>query len=219
MRIYLKLTESNQVIHFSYQQYLTGALHKWIGKDNNAHHAVSLYSFSWLQSVDVFKEGIKTNNNSFFFISAYEEELIKSIVNGIISDPEVCFGARVSDIQIEHDPTFTTSHKFFAASPILVKRTIDNREKHFTYADEESSKWLTETLQTKLKAAGLDETGVQVAFDKSFHSPKTKVIAYKSIQNRVNHCPVIITGSPGQIAFAWNVGVGNSTGIGFGALK
>ena len=28
-----------------------------------------------------------------------------------------------------------------------------------------------------------------------------------------------LKGSPEQIAFAWDVGVGNSTGIGFGALK
>jgi CRISPR/Cas system endoribonuclease Cas6 (RAMP superfamily) len=30
---------------------------------------------------------------------------------------------------------------------------------------------------------------------------------------------VIIKGTPEQLAFAWNVGLGNSTGIGFGALN
>ena len=39
------------------------------------------------------------------------------------------------------------------------------------------------------------------------------------IKNKASICPVIVKGTSEQIAFAWNVGVGNSTGIGFGALN
>jgi CRISPR/Cas system endoribonuclease Cas6 (RAMP superfamily) len=35
----------------------------------------------------------------------------------------------------------------------------------------------------------------------------------------VNWCPIIIKGKPETKLFAWNVGLGNSTGIGFGAIK
>jgi CRISPR-associated endoribonuclease Cas6 len=219
MRLYLKLTKSKNLIPFNYQQFLTGAIHKWIGGENTLHDATSLYSFSWLQNVDTYKGGVSTKDGSYFFISAYDEALIKSILRGIMVDPSVCFGVHVSEVQIANEPNFSEQQYFYTASPVFIKRSVNNQEKHYTYTDTESAKWLTETLQTKLKKAGLPDEGVSVSFDKDFHTPKTKIIFYKNIQNRVSICPVIVKGTPKQIAFAWNVGVGNSSGIGFGALK
>jgi CRISPR-associated endoribonuclease Cas6 len=219
MRLYLKLTKSTELIPFNYQLFLTSALHKWIGAENILHDATSLYSFSWIQNVDTYKAGIKTKDGSYFFISAYDEALIKTILRGIMADSSACFGVHVAEVQIAHEPNFSEQQYFYTASPVFIKRSIDNQEKHYTYTDEDSAKWLTETLQTKLKKAGLPDAGVNVSFDKDFHTPKTKIISYKNIQNRVSICPVIVKGTPEQIAFAWNVGVGNSSGIGFGALK
>jgi CRISPR-associated endoribonuclease Cas6 len=71
----------------------------------------------------------------------------------------------------------------------------------------------------KLRKAGLSDEDANISFQKDYPGAKTKIIHYNNIGNRVNVCPVVIEGSPEQIAFAWNVGVGNSTGIGFGALK
>ncbi len=78
---------------------------------------------------------------------------------------------------------------------------------------------LTETLKRKLKIAGLPDDKINVSFQSDYSGAKTKIIYYNNIGNKVNICPVIIEGTPEQIAFAWNVGVGNSTSIGFGALK
>ena len=112
----------------------------------------------------------------------------------------------------------TYAHLLAKGKPVFVKRRINGREKHFLYSDKESNELLTETMATKLSKAGLSSDGVSVRFDNEFHNPKTKLLEYRGIKNRANICPVIIKGTPEQIAFAWNVGVGNSTGIGFGAL-
>src|SRR5450432_2694610 len=127
MRLYLRLTKNKELIPFNYQPYLTGALHKWIGDKNDIHDRLSLYSFSWLQNVDVINgKGILLKNDSYFFISAYDELLIKKILKGIISDPEVCFSATVFDVQIVEDPTFSNAEKFFVASPVFIKKRFDN---------------------------------------------------------------------------------------------
>ena len=219
MRIYLKLSNSKRLLPFTYQSYLTGALHKWIGDENELHEGVSLYSFSWLQNVNANRSGINLTNDSYFFISVYDDGLIKRIIKGIISDPSLCFGIVVTDVQIAEDREFSSQEKFFVASPVFIKRRFDNNEKHITYSDPNAALYLTETLQKKLRIAGLPEDGIRVSFDKDYPYPRTKIISYKTIGNKVNICPVIIEGSQEQIAFAWNVGVGNSTGIGFGALK
>lgn len=219
MRLYLQVTRNKKPISFNYQSFLTGAIHKWLG--NNEHHGtLSMYSFSWFENVSTKRNaGIQLNNNSFFFISAFDEELIKKVVKGIMKDPSICYGSEVAKIQIRDTPVFTSKEKFLVGSPVFIKRRFDNSEKHITYEDPLCNDYLTETLQKKLKAAQLPFENTQVRFDPSYSSPKTKIISYKEINNRVNICPVIIEGTPEQIAFAWNVGIGNSTGIGFGSLK
>lgn len=218
MRIYLRLSTS-ALIPFNYQKYLTGAIHKWIGPDNPVHGAPALFSFSWLQQVDSFKEGLKTNSESWFFISAHDERLIKSLIRGIQVDNGLCYGAAVRDIRIVETPHFEGEAAFFHASPILIKRKLGDRVHHYEHGDPKAGELLTETLKLKLEKAGLDADGVSVRFDEGFRNPRTKIVSYGDVRNRVNLCPVIVKGTPEQIGFAWNAGVGNSTGIGFGALK
>lgn len=219
MRLYLKLTKNKEIIPFNYQHLLTGAIHKWIGENNKEHGEVSLYSFSWLQNVKTNKTGISLSRDSYFFISAHEEHLIKSILKGIISDPTVCCGSKVYDVQIMENPSFGQKERFLLGSPVFIKRRLDEREQHVIYSDDASGRYLTETMSKKLSLAGLTDEGFTIKFDKDYINPHTKLIDYKGIKNRANVCPVLIEGTPEQIAFAWNVGIGNSTGIGFGALK
>lgn len=218
MRIYLKVSKNKERIPFNYQQFLTGAIHKWIGQDNLQHGSLSLYSFSWLQSIRATKDGIDILPGSYFFISAHDSGLIKTVLGGIMKDPFVCFGSEVTEAQIQETPGFGNYERFISASPVFIKRNIEGKAVHVTFENDQASVFLTETIQHKLQAAGLPYDGISISFDTDYPAPRTKVISYKGIDNKTSICPVIVKGSPEQIAFAWNVGVGNSTGIGFGAI-
>lgn len=218
MRIYLTLSKNTTLVPFDYPVNLVGALHKWLGQ-NELHDLVSLYSFSWLQrGKAVGERGLDFPNGSLWFISAYDPELIKRIISGILNDPEIAFGMRVLEVTLRETPAFSSGTRFFLGSPVLVKRSIEHRQRHYLYTEPETDALLTETLQRKLARAGLPAEGVVVRFDRRHPGAKTKVSTYQQIKNKVNYCPVIIEGSPEQIGFAWDVGVGNSTGIGFGSL-
>lgn len=218
MRLHLRTTKTLELVPFNYQNILTGALHKWIGR-NSVHDGLSLYSFSWLNGGQATKLGLRFGQGAHFFISTHDKLLLNQIIKGIRQEPEIAYGLIVNEIIIEEDPNFGEEHKFTAASPIFIKRRINDTEKHFEYQEAESAALLTETLKNKLKKAGLNDKGVSVQFDLDYSYPKVKVIYYNEIGNKANICPVIIKGSPEQILFAWNVGIGNSTGIGFGAIK
>lgn len=219
MRLYIKISKATQTINFNYQQLLTGCIHKWMGENNTHHGKVSLYSFSWLQNVEVVKGGIKVKDGSYFFISFYDTNLLKITLKNIMNDPEMFFEVKVLDVQIRETPQFSNKERFLLASPVLIKRYQGEENTHYTFMDPQADKLLTETLITKAKIAGLSTEGLKVYFDKEYPNPKTKIVSYKKIENRVNICPVIVEGSAEIIAFAWDVGLGNSTGIGFGALK
>lgn len=218
MRLHLSIEPSKEILPFNYQPLLTGALHKWIG-ENNFHDHISMYSFSWLKNGQATKNGLQFKNGSQYFISSHSSELLKNIIKGIQDNPKIKDGFSVQEIMVQDNPQFKNESVFYCASPILIKRNINGNTKHYTFGNEKTDELLTETLKHKLKKAGLSDEGVNAGFDRSYRKAKTKVIHYKSIGNLVNICPIKISGTPEQLAFAWNVGVGNSTGIGFGSLK
>lgn len=219
MRLYIKLSKNREVIPFNYQHLLTGVIHKWIGEKNNEHSKKSLYSFSWLQNTNSSKSGINLTSNSYFFISAYDEQLIKRIIKGILDDPTTFCGSRALDVQIKEVPEFSNEERFIMNSPILIRRRDGEKVKHVTFKDDDFNTLLTDSLKGKLSHAGLNSNGIAVELDQSYIFPQTKLVDYKGIKNKTTLAPVIIKGTPEQIAFAWQVGLGHSTGIGFGALK
>lgn len=218
MRLHLKISPAKSLVPFNYQQNLVGAFHKWAGM-NSFHDGLSLYSLSWLSGGYGTKGGLNFENGATWFISSPEAELLKRIIAGIQDDPAIAFSMRVEEIIIQDTPGFSGYAKFFLASPVLIKRKIGEDVFHFSYNDDNVDELMTLTLKSKMVKAGLTDETIKVTFDKTYHKPKTTLVTYKGIQNKANFCPVILEGSPKAIAFAWDVGIGNSTGIGFGAIR
>ena len=217
MRIHLNLTPNTRIVPFNYQQNLVGSFHRWLGK-NTLHDSLSLYSLSWLRKGKAVKNGLSFDNGAQWFISSIDTDMIRKLIMSIIEDPSVNWGMEVQEITIQQEPKFTNEAYFKVCSPVFIKRTMSKQIKYYLYSDPESGLLMTETLQHKLKSVGLNDSGVEVRFDSSYPNPQTKKITFNNIDSRASLCPVIIKGTPEQIAFAWNVGVGNSTGIGFGSL-
>lgn len=219
MRLHIQTTPSRELIPFNYQPILTGALHKWLGK-NEIHDKISLYSFSWLRGGERQAKGLIFPDGASWFISMHDPQLLKRLITRIQTEPRVTNDLQVIHLTIQENPHFNDEAvSFQCASPILVKRNIEGRERHFTFDQPECDQFLTETLRKKLKIAGLDDRDISVEFDRTYSKAKTKVIYYNNVGNRVNLCPIKIKGTPTQLSFAWDVGIGNSTGVGFGALN
>ena len=70
-----------------------------------------------------------------------------------------------------------------------------------------------------MRQAGLsDDETLDIHFDLSYSKKKIKLVRYHNIGNKVSLCPIRIKGKAETKLFAWNVGIGNSTGIGFGSI-
>jgi CRISPR-associated endoribonuclease Cas6 len=224
MRIHIKTTPSKQTIRFNHLHLLTGTIHKWFG-ENKFHDSISLYSFSNLAGGKASKNGLDFPNGANFFISCWDIEHAKYLIKGIQNDPDMFFGLKATELILQEDPELSTKTVFLLGSPVYIQRNLKNGRKMFYYFDDkESPKLLTETLKTKMKAAGLPEDKtLEIYFDQNYHRKGTKKIDYKHgsciTEIRASWCPVILEGKPETKAFAWNVGIGNSTGIGFGAIK
>lgn len=218
MRIHLKIQTTNKIIPFDHQPLLTGTIHKWLGW-NDEHGKVSLYSFSQLEGGKAVSNGLCFERGISFFFSSHHSELIKKMVLGIQADPTMFHGLIVSEIIIQEDPDLSDRELFFVASPIFIKRRVGEKVDHIRFDDSRANLCLKETLQTKMNEAGIVDELFDIRFETTYPKAGTKKITYNCIQNRANWCPVLIEGKPETKLFAWNVGLGNSTGIGFGAIK
>ncbi|MBE2190369.1 MAG: CRISPR-associated endoribonuclease Cas6 [Candidatus Kapabacteria bacterium] len=217
MRLYLSLTPTNTIVPFDYQYLLLGKFHDWLGV-NEFHDKISLYSFGWLSGGNVKGKGIEFRNGANWFISFWDEEIGKKIIFNALKRPDFIYGMKVNEVVIRDTPSFTQNEKFMVSSPVLVREYSENKSaKHLTFDDKSADDLMTKTMQRKLSEVGL-KNDIQIRFDRDYHKSKTKLIKINGIENRVNVCPIIIEGSPESIQFAWNVGVGHSTGSGFGAL-
>jgi len=218
MRIHLNIQANNTLIPFDHQHLLVGTIHKWLGR-NDEHGKVSLYSFSRLEGGRREKVNLRFQHECNFFISSFYPDLIKKAIYGIQKDPTMFHVLFVNEVTIQNDPDLSDRTLFHVASPIFIKRKTEKGIDHILFDDERANDCLKETLQTKMKFAGIVDDSLKIEFDKSYAKAGTKKITYNGIENKVSWCPVKIAGKPETKLFAWNVGIGNSTGIGFGAIK
>lgn len=220
MRLIIKTTPNKELIPFNYQPKLTSVLHKWLGKDNVEHGAVSMYCFSWLNNLRITNKGFNANNTTNWFINFYDDEKLKTIIKAIQTEPYIFSGMEASEIVIQENPVFDLGKaRFNVANPVFLKiKSAEGKTDFVYYNDANASGILTTRFESKLTKAGLDAKNVKVYFDTEYNNAKIKGFEHNGTFNKGSICPIIIEGSAEQIAFAWNVGVGNSTGIGFGAL-
>lgn len=219
MRLQFQLSANTNSVPFHYQHTLIRAFHRLFPK-NDFHDDLSLYSFSWLRSGNVVQNdtGFDFPNGAEWFVSFSDEKYVRTMLAALLKESELFFGMRVRDVNIQETPVFPEQMRFFAASPVLAKQFDGSTVRHRIYTDTEADAILTQTFRTKLRKAGLPDDAT-VRFDRSYTGAKTRLVDIGGIKNRVSSCPVIVEGTPEAVAFAWDVGVGHSTGSGFGAVR
>ncbi len=219
MRVNFFLSPNNRrLVPFDYQQKLTGRIHTWLG-ENALHDDISLYSISWLGHGEVRSGALDFPNGTQLHVSAASDDLLADLIAGLQHDTEVNWGMKVTAIMPQRTPEFNRSARFMMQSPVLIKRREEaGGNKFYYHTDPEAGDYLTETMQSKMKHAGISGE-LKLRFDTDFKGARIKMATYRGIKNKASLCPVIAEGDPECIAFAWNVGIGNSTGIGFGAIK
>jgi len=226
MRLNLTLSPNTDPVPFDHLHRLTGTLHKWLGPDNDLHDGPSLYSVSWLAGGQGNGDALAFPDGARWRLSFYNDPAAKAALEGILEDPFVIAGMRVTEVQQQTTPAFSGGHRFSVDAPVLARRRRDDGSREYLlYDDERADSALTQTLRRKMKVAGLDvnPSDVKVRFDRGYTGADTALATIKKDGHEIHHrgseCPVIVEGPPEASRFAWNVGVGELTGSGFGALR
>lgn len=219
MRITLALSSDGSLVPYDHINDLISVFHRWVGRNNDFHDKLSLYSLGWLRGGEGEEEGVRFPDGTTWPLSFHDENLAREVAETILEDPELPHGLSVEKMQLDRGPEdLGTCHRFIAQSPILVRRaTEDERPPDHLHFDEEGAdRHLTRTLRLKLEKAGL-ETNATAEFQPS-SSARTKLVSIGDLKYQANFCPVVVSGSGEALQLAWNAGIGALTGCGFGAL-
>lgn len=217
MRIKVIFNGNGKVLSFSNQRMLNGYLHKCIGADNKFHDDISNYCVSMLCGGKVNDDSsLIFNKKAFFTVTSSNEEFLSSVMIGIMANPN--FNGMTLDTVTPITEEFDDDINYFATlSPILLKRRIDEKRYEFiTIDDSDYAFELKRSIIRKLASISID---VPETFDVFIEGPsKKKTIMVKNVKNIANNHFLVIV-APKHIAEAiYNVGIGNSTGSGFGTI-
>lgn len=221
MRLNLSLTGNTEPVPFDHLHCLTGTLHKWLGQ-NELHDGTSLYSFGWLRDAKRQNDHLTFPRGASWAVSFFDATAAKACLAGLLRDPDVFAGMRVFEASEQATPAFSGSYRFLVGGPVIARRRVPDRPPDYLlYDDPSADEVLTRILRWKLRQAGFadDHLDASVQFDRTYPRARTKLATIKGIKHKGSECPVVVTGTPEAVQFAWLVGVGELTGSGFGALK
>lgn len=228
MRIQLQLTPNTAPVPFNYQHLLYERLEQWLGEYNLWHDNQRLYCFGGLHKGHGYKGALTFPDGANWFLSGIDKTYLKYTIERLLADPELIAGMKITHAELQPPPQFGKRHSFFLSSPVLLKesKTRNNFPQFITYRDGNAAdRLLKKSLQEKLEEAGRGELqgSFRIRFSRNYPRPKTKLITLRrkngtTEKNRASLCPVEMTGPPEALQLAWSVGVGESTGMGFGAL-
>jgi CRISPR-associated endoribonuclease Cas6 len=223
MRLQLLLTPNTQPVPFDHLHHLTGAIHKWLGPNNDLHDGLSLYSFGWLRGGELRKNGLAFSKGASWNLSFFNDINARHLLKGLLDEPSVAFGMTVQEVREIAPPDFQARHYFQTdgSAVIIRQKRTDGTREYMLWDNPATDEVLTQSFRRKLSAAGFSgsDLDVRVAFDRNYQKARTRKITIKGTHHRGSECPIILESTPDMHYFAWTVGLGELTGSGFGALR
>lgn len=211
-------SKPNVQIPVNNQKELNSFIHRCIGENNKYHDKFSDYSISSLQGgkLNDDKKTLYFKNNPYIVISSENINFLSEIMMGIQFKNEKLFDMKVSNIipcgEYNVNPFFD---KIITISPILLKNK-NNRK--LTIKDDEWLDKLIENCKSKLKYLGIIDDTFNIEF-RNKEKAKTKSIYVGETFNPSSLVSLKVYGKKKTRIALYNLGLGNSTGSGFGSIE
>lgn len=217
MRIKINYSKNTSDVSIYNQSLLNSYIHKCIGINNKYHNTKSDYNISHLYGGKLNKVNntLEFKNGGYFVVSSNDGELVNKVLVGILNNQELFSGMKFSGVDYVEEQFYNGWNHFATLSPILIKQgggflklTSDDFEiKVQSYLINKLSK-----INSKL-----DLSDFKVKIPKH-HTHKVKKVLVKNVINLANQCQISIHTNKKVAKLLYNIGVGQSTGSGFGTV-
>ena len=220
MRIKVNFGNNSKPISKPLNKEVNGFLNAVLGEKNKYHGSFSRYSISSMQGGVMDKDGtLNFPNGGFVFISSDDYDFIANVLKGLSTKQEELhvLDMKYKNMEISD---FIVNDKFDlvrSISPIFItiKRTP------ITFKDSGFVDILTKKSVEKLIKCGYDEKLANTIKIKLFHpeNAATKVVEIGKAKNLANKVMLYVEGDKTMRKALYEIGLGKSTGFGFGAVN
>lgn len=221
-------------------------VHRCLGRDNKYHDQRSEYSISQMYGGELCKNDtnlLNFPNGGYFTVSSQDKDFINKFLLGLINNPEISYGIKFKNIQHIQEDFMDGWNHFATLSPFIIKKILGKDVYSFMTLKGQykrnGTKWFCEEpegynfqdvvqayLINKLSKIDptLDLSSFMVKIDEldknkvKHNKHKVKVVYVKNVLNFANQCQVSIFCSKKIAEMLYNIGIGQSTGAGFGAI-
>ena len=228
MRFKIKLSVNNGdgLLPNNNQYIINSYIHKCIGRNNNYHDAPSNYSISSLQNgiLDIKNKNIKINDDSYIIVSSHDTNFIGLLFNGVMSNRNFYNQIIVKSIDLVPDELFYNGYNHFRTlSPFLMrdknnkditKNSFNNLNEMSEYVKERVLNRLIKIKENNSLNLNLNNFNLKIEWChevKRFVKPGCRGF-------KTNLCGFTINSSKGVAELLYNIGIGQSTGSGFGTI-
>lgn len=205
-------------INISYKK-VNGFVNKLLGENNPYHGKFSKYSVSRLQNGMYLDGNVIFTNGAFLTISSCDNEFIDKIVLSLTYNRNELYISNLKfrkfeisefDVHSEYDIIRTTS-------PIR----LQTKDKFITFEDDEFVSHLRDKSIKKLIYNGLNEKVANTLDFELFHPENAKIRFYNinGCKNICSQVMLLVRGNKEARKLIYELGLGSSTGFGFGSVK
>ena len=222
MRLKIKLTQNTTPVPIISQHLLNGYVHKCLGANNIYHDGPSDYCVSGLQGgkLNIVEQTLSFEHGGYFTVSCLDSVFIGKILMGVLNNTDFGYGMVFAGIDHINESFYNGWNHFATLSPFLIKKYTDKNEYKFaTLKDVDFSTFVKNYLVTKLSKINnqLDLTDFDVSIPEHVDH-KIKKIMVKNVINHANQCHISIHSNDVVAELLYNIGIGQSTGSGFGTI-
>ena len=222
MRIKINFTRNTSSFPIRNQSILNSYIHKCLGTNNKYHNAKSNYSISQIYGgqLNSDKETMSFEGGGYIVVSSQDIEFVNAVLIGVLNNQKFVSGMRFSGIEHITEQFCDGWNHFATLSPFLLKEYVTKGKYTYVTLNDPS---FSQKIKTHLinKLSKIDPTLDLSYFDVRVpvHAGhKVKTVMVKNVANKANQCHVSIHCRKKIAEIIYNIGLGQSTGSGFGTI-
>lgn len=223
MRIKISFSPNTSEVPVNNQSFLNSYVHKCLGRNNEYHDKKNNYCISSLIGGYLNKEQqtVDFKNGAFFVISSADLTFLNKLLIGIMQNPEFGFGMVFKNVEHISNETFLNGWNHFSTlTPFIIKEYFDKKNYSFvTLKDHDFQIKVKDYLIKKLTKIDpkLDLSDFDINIP-NHEAHKVRTVMVKNVVNKANRCQISIHTNKKVAELLYNIGLGQSTGSGFGTI-
>lgn len=219
IRIYFKKADGSDdkiILPYKNQKELNSYIYKSLGDNNKYHDAFSDYSISSIQGGKNYDRDnmIFEDEHPYIQVTSLNEKFLNDLLDGVSKRKYNFYNLTYEKVNFLSFNLHKEYDVVLTISPILLRV----KDYKYTIKDENYMTLLKEHCIKKLRRNGIEDKSFDIVLRKPEYAKARSVIVGETF-NPCTQASFYVVGKPETRNMLYHLGLGGSTGSGFGAVK